>query len=86
MIQSVERAAQILGVLGSGTPQLGLTEIAGRVGLAKPTVHGLLRTLEAHDLATQDPDSVATQTASPARWASDSAHRNDLARSSDPSR
>src|SRR6516162_4141628 len=57
MIQSVERAAQILGVLGSGTPRLGLTEIAGRVGLAKPTVHGLLRTLEAHDLVAQDPDT-----------------------------
>jgi len=57
MIQSVERAAQILGVLGSGTPRLGLTEIAERVGLAKPTVHGLLRTLEAHDLVTQDPDT-----------------------------
>jgi DNA-binding IclR family transcriptional regulator len=54
MIQSVQRAAQILGVLGSGTPRLGVTEIAERVGLAKPTVHGLLRTLEAHDLVAQD--------------------------------
>jgi DNA-binding IclR family transcriptional regulator len=57
MIQSVQRAAQILGVLGSGTPRLGVTEIADRVGLAKPTVHGLLRTLEAHDLVAQDPDT-----------------------------
>ena len=57
IIQSVERAAQILGVLGSGTPRLGVTEIAERVGLAKPTVHGLLRTLAAHDLVTQDPDT-----------------------------
>jgi DNA-binding IclR family transcriptional regulator len=57
MIQSVQRAAQILGVLGSGTPRLGVTEIAERVGLAKPTVHGLLRTLEAHDLVGQDPDT-----------------------------
>jgi len=57
MIQSVQRAAQILAVLGSGTPRLGVTEIAGRVGLAKPTVHGLLRTLEADDLVAQDPDT-----------------------------
>src|SRR6202021_2064980 len=57
MIQSVQRAAQILGVLGSGTPRLGVTEIADRVGLAKPTVYGLLRTLEKHDLVVQDPDS-----------------------------
>jgi DNA-binding IclR family transcriptional regulator len=55
MIQSVQRAAQILAVLGSGTPRLGVTEIADRTGLAKPTVHGLLRTLEAHDLVEQDP-------------------------------
>ena len=54
MIQSVQRAAQILDVLGSGTPRLGVTEIADRVGLAKPTVHGLLRTLEAYALVAQD--------------------------------
>jgi DNA-binding IclR family transcriptional regulator len=57
MIQSVERAAAILGALGSGTPRLGVTEIAERVGLAKPTVYGLLRTLEKHDLVAQDPES-----------------------------
>ena len=57
MIQAVERAARILAVLGSGTPRLGVTEISERVGLAKPTVHGLLRTLASHDLVTQDPDT-----------------------------
>src|ERR1700683_4590082 len=57
MIQSVQRAAQILGVLGSGTPRLGVAGLTDRRGLAKPTVHGLLRTLEAHDLVAQDPDT-----------------------------
>ena len=57
MIQSVDRAARILAVLGAGTPRLGVTEIAARLGLAKPTVHGLLRTLEQHDLVAQDPDT-----------------------------
>jgi DNA-binding IclR family transcriptional regulator len=57
MIQSVERAAAILTALGSGTPRLGVTEIAERVGLAKPTVYGLLRTLEQFDLVAQDPDT-----------------------------
>jgi DNA-binding IclR family transcriptional regulator len=57
MIQSVERAAAILRALGSGTPRLGVTEIAGLVGLPKPTVYGLLRTLVSHDLVTQDPDT-----------------------------
>src|ERR1700742_3420828 len=57
MIQSVDRAVRILAVLGSGPPRLGVTEIADRLGLAKPTVHGLLRTLEQHDLVAQDPDT-----------------------------
>src|SRR5215510_13781603 len=57
MIQSVERAAAILAALGSGTPRLGVTEIAERVGLAKPTVYGLLRTLEQYDLVTQDSET-----------------------------
>ena len=57
MIQSVERAARILAVLGSGTPRLGVTEIAEQVGLAKPTVHGLLRTLAKHGLVSQDDDT-----------------------------
>ena len=57
MIQSVDRAARILAVLGAGPPRLGVTEISARLGLAKPTVHGLLRTLEADDLVAQDPDT-----------------------------
>jgi DNA-binding IclR family transcriptional regulator len=57
MIQSVERAVAILAALGSGTPRLGVTEIAERAGLAKPTVYGLLRTLEKYDLVTQDPET-----------------------------
>jgi DNA-binding IclR family transcriptional regulator len=57
MIQSVQRAAQILSVLGSGSPRVGVTEIAERLGLAKPTVHGLLRTLEANELVAQDPET-----------------------------
>ena len=55
MIQAVERAAAILGALGSGTPRLGVTEIAERVGLAKPTAYGLLRTLVEQGLVAQDP-------------------------------
>jgi DNA-binding IclR family transcriptional regulator len=57
MIRSVERAAAILRVLGSGTPRLGVTEIADRLGLPKPTVYGLLRTLVSHDLVSQDLDT-----------------------------
>lgn len=56
-IQSVERAAQILKALGSGAPRLGITELSDRLGLAKPTVHGLLRTLEGQELVEQDAET-----------------------------
>ena len=55
-IQSVDRAARILRVLGS-SPRLGVTEISDRLGLAKATVHGLLRTLEQQELVEQDPET-----------------------------
>jgi DNA-binding IclR family transcriptional regulator len=54
MIQSVGRAARILKALGSESARLGVTELAERVGLAKATVYGLLRTLEAHQFVQQD--------------------------------
>src|SRR6201982_4300927 len=57
MIQPGQRAPQIRGAPASGTPRLGVTEIADRLGLAKPTVHGLLRTLEANELVAQDPET-----------------------------
>ncbi len=56
-IQSVERAARILKVLGSGTSRMGVTDIADRLGLAKGTAYGLLRTLEAQELVEQDPET-----------------------------
>jgi DNA-binding IclR family transcriptional regulator len=56
-IQSVDRAASILEALASGPRRLGVTEIAERLGLARPTVHGLLQTLRAHGFVEQDPES-----------------------------
>ena len=55
-IQSVDRAARILRALGS-SPRLGVTEISDRLGIAKATVHGLLRALEGQELVEQDADS-----------------------------
>src|SRR6266566_5257425 len=57
MIQSVERAAQILKALGAESPRLGITELSERLGLAKATVHGLLRTLESQELVEQDAET-----------------------------
>ncbi len=53
-IQSVERAARILKALGRGSSRLGVTEISERLGLAKGTAYGLLRTLEAQGMVEQD--------------------------------
>ncbi len=57
MIQSVDRAIRILKALSGGTGRLGVSELSARLGLAKGTVHGLLRTLHAHGLVEQHADS-----------------------------
>jgi DNA-binding IclR family transcriptional regulator len=56
-IQSVDRAARILKVLASGPRRLGVSEIADRLELTRPTVHGLLQTLQAHGFVEQDRNS-----------------------------
>src|SRR3954468_16648412 len=56
-IQSIDRAARILKALASGPRRLGVTELSERLGLAAPTVHGLLQTLQAHGFVEQDRDS-----------------------------
>jgi DNA-binding IclR family transcriptional regulator len=57
VIQSVDRSARILKLLASGPRRLGVSEIADRLELARPTVHGLLQTLQAHGFVEQDRDS-----------------------------
>jgi DNA-binding IclR family transcriptional regulator len=56
-IQSIERAAAILRALAGGPRRLGVSELSERLGLAKGTVHGLLRTLQAEGFVEQDADS-----------------------------
>ena len=46
-----------LKALATGPGRLGVSELSDRLGLAKGTVHGLLRTLAAHGLVEQHPDS-----------------------------
>ncbi|WP_394827292.1 IclR family transcriptional regulator [Pendulispora albinea] len=57
LVQSVRRAAKILQELASAGPRMGVTELAERIGVAKPTMHALLRTLEADGLVEQDPET-----------------------------
>lgn len=61
MVQAVQRAVQVLRELAVTGPRLGVTELAERLGVAKPTVHALLRTLEAEGLVVQDPESSKYQ-------------------------
>ena len=54
MTRAVERAAQILLSLASGSSRLGVSEISELVDIPKPTVHTMLRTLERHGLVEQE--------------------------------
>ena len=56
-IQSVDRSARILKALASGPRRLGVSQLADQLGLTRPTVHGLLQTLQAHGFVEQDRDS-----------------------------
>ncbi len=53
-IQSIERAAAVLRVLGAAPHDLALQEVAESLGLAKPTVHGILATLRHVGMVDQD--------------------------------
>jgi DNA-binding IclR family transcriptional regulator len=58
-IQSIERAAAVLRVLGTAGRPLPLAEIAEATALAKPTVFGITRTLRDTGLVRQDPHTSA---------------------------
>jgi DNA-binding IclR family transcriptional regulator len=53
-IQSVDRAARILKALAIGPRRMGVSELADRLNMSRPTVHGLLQTLQAHGFVEQD--------------------------------
>jgi DNA-binding IclR family transcriptional regulator len=57
VIQSVDRALRILAVL-KGDHRMSLGEIAQRLELPPSTVHGIIRTLLAHRMVVQEPDSA----------------------------
>ncbi|WP_369130514.1 IclR family transcriptional regulator [Modestobacter roseus] len=56
-VQAVERAAAILQAIAGSGGRMGVTELAGAVGLPKTTTHGLLRTLLGVGFVAQDLDS-----------------------------
>lgn len=56
-IQSVERAAAVLYLLGAVREPMALSEMAQSLGLAKPTLHGIVRTLCAVGFVAQEHDT-----------------------------
>jgi DNA-binding IclR family transcriptional regulator len=56
-IQSIERAAAVLRLLGGAGRPLALAEVAAPLDLPRPTVHGILRTLLDVGFVDQDRDS-----------------------------
>ncbi|HEY5822638.1 MAG TPA: IclR family transcriptional regulator [Propionibacteriaceae bacterium] len=57
-VQTIERAAAIMRLLAESDCELALTQIAGSLGLAKATAHGLLKTLTEVGLVIKDPVST----------------------------
>ncbi|GAA5057730.1 IclR family transcriptional regulator [Nocardia callitridis] len=55
-IQSIERAAAVLRLLAR-SGRLGVSDVAAALGLAKPTAHGILRTLQSVGFVEQDTGS-----------------------------
>ena len=53
-IQAIERAVAILNVFSVDEPELGVTEIAERVGLHKSTVHRFMVNLDAAGLVERN--------------------------------
>jgi len=53
VIQSIDRAAKILGLL-QGARRLGISELAAALKLPPSTVHGIVKSLQEHGLVAQE--------------------------------
>lgn len=57
-VKAVEHAMDLLVSLADAGGELGVSDVARRVGLSKAAVHGLLATLESRQLVTRDAASA----------------------------
>ena len=57
IIQSLDRALQILDLFDEQTPELRITDISKRLDLHKSTLHSLLKTLQLHGYIHQDTET-----------------------------
>lgn len=58
LIQSIERAADILELFLTTNPELSVKEISEHLSLSKSTVHGIIKTLEHRGYLEQNPDDL----------------------------
>ena len=54
LIQSIQRAIDILDCFDNNNPELSLAEITKKVNLHKSTVYGIVNTLYFNDYLTKD--------------------------------
>lgn len=58
LIQSIERAADVLELFLTSHQELSVKEISDMLGLSKSTVHGIIKTLEFRGYLQQNPDDL----------------------------
>ncbi|MEH7245446.1 IclR family transcriptional regulator [Neobacillus niacini] len=58
LIQSIERAADVLEVFLTTSPELSVKEISEKLQLSKSTVHGIIKTLEHRGYLEQNPEDL----------------------------
>lgn len=58
LIQSIERAADVLELFLTSNPELSIKEISQKLNLSKSTVHGIIKTLEHRGYLQQNPDDL----------------------------
>ena len=58
LIQSIERAADILELFLTSDPEQSIKEISNRLNLSKSTVHGIIKTLEHRGYLEQNSDNL----------------------------
>lgn len=58
LIQSIERAADVLELFLKSEQEFSVKEISDKLGLSKSTIHGIIKTLEYRGYLQQNPDDL----------------------------
>jgi DNA-binding IclR family transcriptional regulator len=83
LVPAVERAARLLDALASSRQPLSLADLARRLDLPRSSVHGLLATLVALDLARRNGDAEFSLGPKTLQWADAYGAQSDVLRAFD---